>query len=171
MIFCPSLNMTSLNTFFSFFNMPADEFVKRYRKYMLKYNVKEMEDENGIADYDEIRQKYLLSDIEYNASEGNIDELSEGEAYICVCTVKDLYFLYTQYKNDFLHLSYEDFELYLDMYEDEKIEIIPYGKIHTFGGITNFMFSDDDSEIRSKSRYYSIDIYYNHKSKKYEYVE
>lgn len=95
MIFCHSSNMTSLNTFFSFFNMPASEFVKRYRKYMLKYNIEEMKDEKGMADCIEIYQKYLLSDIEYDVGEENIDELSEDEEYICLCTIKDLYSLYT----------------------------------------------------------------------------
>lgn len=155
--------------------MPADEFVKRYRKYMLKYNIKEMEDEKGMVDCNEIEQKYFLSDIEYNASEGNSDEppeeLSKDEEYICVCTIKDLYFLYTQYKNDFCHLSYEDFELYLKMYENGEVEIFPFDKIRTFGGIAGFIFSNDDGKIRSESLYYSIEIYYNHESKKYEYVE
>lgn len=167
--------MTSLNTFFSFFNIPADEFVKRYRKYMLKYNIKEMEDEKGMVDCNEIEQKYFLSDIEYNASEGNSDEppeeLSKDEEYICVCTIKDLYFLYTQYKNDFCHLSYEDFELYLKMYENGEVKNFPFDKIRTFGGIAGFIFSNDDGKIRSESLYYSIEIYYNHESKKYEYVE
>ena len=69
--------MSSLNTFFSFFNMPASEFVKRYRKYILKYNIKEMEDEKRMVDCNEIYQKYFLSDIKYDADEGNIEELSK----------------------------------------------------------------------------------------------
>ena len=151
--------MTSLNTFFSFFNIPADEFVKRYHKYMLKYNIKEMEDEKGMVDCNEIKQKYFLSDIEYNASEGNSDEppeeLSKDEEYVCVCTTKDLYFLYTQYKNDFCHLSYEDFELYLDMYENGKVKNFPIGKILNIvvSSLDNFMSSIDDTEIRSEFQY------------------
>ena len=62
--FLYSPNMTSLNTFFSFFNMPASEFLKRYRKYMLKLNAKEMEDEKGSVSATAICQKYFLSDVE-----------------------------------------------------------------------------------------------------------
>ena len=170
MIFPLSLNMTSLNTFFSFFNMPASEFVKRHRKYMLKYNIKEMEDEDGSVDADVIYQKYLLSDIEYDVGEENIDELSEDEEYICVCTIKDLYHLYVQYKHDLLHLSYEDFELYLNMYDQDKLENFPIGNVYSPTTDT-FMSSFENTEISSKFRYYCIEIYYNPESKEYEYVE
>lgn len=163
--------MTSLNTFFSFFNMPASEFVKRYRKYILKVNIKEIEDEeDGPICDDSIYQKYLLSDIEYNADVGNIEELSKGEEYICVCTIKDLYSLYTQYKHNFLHLSYEDFETYLKMYDQDKVENFPIGYVYSLHSHT-FMSSNDDAEISSKFRYYCIEIYYNHESKEYEYIE
>lgn len=174
MIFCHSLNMTSLNTFFSFFNMPASEFVKRYRKYMLKYNIKEMEDEEeGFIVDDTIYQKYLLSDIEYNMGVGNTEppeELSEDEEYICVCTIKDLYYLYIQYKHDLLHLSYEDFELYLKMHDQDKLENFPIGKVYS-PNIDTFMPSFEDTEISSKFTYYCIEIYYNTESKEYEYIE
>lgn len=170
MIFPLSLNMTSLNTFFSFFNMSAGEFVKRYHKYMLKYNIKEIEDEDGSVDVDVIYQKYLLSDIEYDVGEENIDELSEDEEYICLCTIKDLYSLYMQYKGNLLHLSYEDFELYLNMYDQDKLENFPIGKVYN-PDIDTFMKSFEDTETSSKFTYYRIGIYYNPESKEYEYVE
>lgn len=173
MIFCHSLNMTSLNTFFSFFNMPASEFLKRYCKYMLKYNIKEMEDEKGSVSTTAICQKYLLSDMEYNMGVGNTEppeKLSEDEEYICVCTIKDLYYLYTQYKHDFCHLSFEDFELYLNMYDQDKLENFPIGKVYS-PNIDTFMSSFEDTEISSKFTYYCIEIYYNTESKEYEYIE
>ena len=162
--------MTSLNTFFSFFNMSANEFVKRYRKYILKFNIKEMEDEDGSVGADAIYQKYLLSDIEYDVGEGNIDELSEDEEYICLCTIKDLYSLYTQYKYNLLHLSFNDFEMYLKMYEEGKLKNFPIGKIYS-QNIDTFMSSFEDAEISSNFTYYCIEIYYNHESKEYEYIK
>lgn len=65
MIFCHSSNMTSLNTFFSFFNMSASEFLKRYRKYMLKVNIKEIEDEKGMVDCIEIYYNHESKEYEY----------------------------------------------------------------------------------------------------------
>lgn len=179
MIFLSSSNMTSLNTFFSFFNMSANEFLKRYRKLMLKVNLEEMKGEEGTVDYAAIYQKYLFSDIEYNTSieknELPEEQPTEDEEYICVCSIKDLYFLYMHYKYDLWHLSYEDFKTYLRMYKDGRLEnYFPPGELfyaldhHTFLKPLPII---DDAKTKSKFIYYPIEIYYNHESNKYEYVE
>lgn len=176
--------MTSLNTFFSFFNMSAKEFLKRYHKLMLKVNLEEMKGEEGYIDRIAIRQKYLLSDIEYNTNIENNElpeEPTEDEEYICVCSLKDLYFLYMHYKYGLWHLSYEDFKTYLQMYEEGKLEdghlkddYFPIGELYHILNRRTFLKPLDaviDAKTKPKFTYYTISIYYNHNSEEYQYKD
>ena len=69
-----------------------------------------------------------------------------------------------------MHLSYEDFETYLKMYDQDKVKNFPIGCVYS-PRFDTFLSSFEDTEISSKFTYYCIEIYYNHESKEYEYVE
>lgn len=60
--------------------------------------------------------------------------------------------------------------MYLKMYEEGKLENFPIGKLFS-QNIDTFMTPFEDTEISSNFTYYCIEIYYNHESKEYEYVE
>ena len=168
-----SFTMTSLNTFFSFFNMSANEFVERYHHLMMKYNVSDFEDSYGDINCDDVCEKYFLYDLHYDPNEEA--KLSKNEEFICICTIRDLYELYLKYKPSLYHLSFDDFELYLNTYDEGKLQNFPINEFNLLCCINSFLKNDErtihSDSIKSKFIYYAICIYYNINEKEYKYVK
>ena len=153
--------------------MPPNEFVGRYHHLMMKYNFSDFEDSYGDINCDDVCEKYFLYDLHYDPNEEA--KLSENEEFICICTIRDLYELYSKYKPSLYHLSFDDFELYLNIYDEGILRNFPIN-FNLISDINSFIEIDKQKTIhsdsvKSKFIYYVICIYYDTHKKEYKYVK